>query len=64
MIDYLISLLGLTLLCAGWMMFQLWLKRQDPERENFRPGCGACKGGSCGAPADTATIHPESLQRK
>ena len=65
MIGYLISLLGLTLLCAGWMMFQLWLKRQDPDRAGYKPGCGACQGGSCGAApqeAESVTISPESLR--
>ena len=66
MIDYLISLLGLTLLCAGWMVFQLWLKKQDPERAGYKPGCGACQGGSCGMPAQesaSVTIDPDSLRK-
>ena len=45
---YFLGLIGITALCAVWMVFQLWLKRVDPERQGFRPGCGACKGGSCG----------------
>jgi len=55
-LNYLMALLGITLLCALWMKFQLWLKRLDPERDGFKPGCGACKSGSCGtAPPKTET---------
>jgi hypothetical protein len=54
--NYLLALLGITLLCALWMKFQLWLKRVDPQRDGFKPGCGACQGGSCGtAPSTTET---------
>ena len=66
MIDHLISLLGLTLLCAGWMVFQLWLKKQDPDRGSYKPGCGACQSGSCGAPAqqsETVTVNPDALRQ-
>jgi hypothetical protein len=53
--SYLLGLIGITLLCAAWMKFQLWLKRVSPERQDFRPGCGACQSGSCGAGAETET---------
>ncbi len=64
MFGYLMSLLGLTLLCAGWMVFQLWLKKQDPQRAGYKPGCGACQGGSCGVPpkSETATVSPDALR--
>lgn len=53
--EYVISLAAITLLCAVWMVFQLWLKRVDPQRENYKPGCGACQGGACGSkPAEIA----------
>jgi hypothetical protein len=45
---HLLALIGFTLLCAVWIVFQLWLKRADPERGDFHPGCGACQGGGCG----------------
>lgn len=45
---HVLALLGLVLLCAGWMGFQLWLGRQDPDkRAGFRPGCGACSSKGC-----------------
>jgi hypothetical protein len=48
MLIHFFALLGLVLLCAGWMLFQLWLGRQDPDKKaGFRPGCGACKSNSC-----------------
>jgi hypothetical protein len=59
-LNYLLALIGITLLCALWMKFQLWLKRVDPEREGFKPGCGACKGGSCATPNET-TIKRENI---
>ncbi len=48
MLNYLLPLLGLVALCAAWMLFQLWLARQDPEKaEGYRPGCGACSRKGC-----------------
>jgi len=48
MLTHFFALLGLVLLCAGWMVFQLWLGRQDPDKnEGFRPGCGACSSKEC-----------------
>jgi len=39
---HLLSILGLAALCAAWVMFQLWLKRQDPELEKRCHNCGSC----------------------
>jgi len=48
MMTHLFALIGLSLLCAGWMLFQRWLAKQDPERDEvFKPGCGACSSKSC-----------------
>ncbi len=48
MIDYILPLLGLSLLCALWVLFQHWLAKQDPEKESgYKPGCGACSSKSC-----------------
>jgi len=47
MLGYLFSLIGLTALCALWVVFQLWLKRQEPNHPGLNVGCGACKSGSC-----------------
>jgi hypothetical protein len=44
----LIAIAALGVLCAGWMGFQLWLKRVDPHGRHIeREGCGGCNGGSC-----------------
>jgi len=44
MLNHLIAILGLAALTALWVVFQLWLKKQDPEREDGCVGCGAnCK---------------------
>ena len=50
--EHLFALLGITLLCGLWIAFQLWLKRVDPSKGDYQPGCGACasnKDGSCSA---------------
>jgi len=61
--EHILSLIGITLLCGLWMVFQLWLKRVDPQRDNYKPGCGACQSGSCGnAPqAGETTIRTDSI---
>jgi hypothetical protein len=42
--NYLLAILGLTLLTSLWMVFQLWLKKKDPEQEDRCIGCGSnCK---------------------
>ena len=45
--NHFFALIGITLLCAGWIGFQLWLKRVDPSKGNYQPGCGACGSGGC-----------------
>ncbi len=48
MLNHLLALLGLVGLCAGWMVFQLWLGKQDADRKDgYRPGCGACSSKKC-----------------
>jgi hypothetical protein len=39
---HLLSILGLTALCAVWVLFQLWLKRHDPELEKRCHNCAGC----------------------
>ena len=51
--NHLLALIGLTLLCAAWIMFQLWLKRVDPNKGEFQPGCGACQSSSCSKSGNT-----------
>ena len=44
MLKYLLAILGLTALTSLWVVFQLWLKKHDPEQEDRCVGCGAnCK---------------------
>lgn len=51
MMGYLLSILALIALLVGWVLFQEWLKRKDPEQFGYKPGCGACASkGSCSAP--------------
>ncbi|MDH5785386.1 MAG: hypothetical protein OEZ16_07225 [Chromatiales bacterium] len=45
--SHFIALIGLTLLCAGWIILQQWLRRVDPDRGEYQPGCGACSSGGC-----------------
>ena len=47
MLEYLFGILGLVALCAGWVLFQEWLKRVDPEKGSFKAGCAGCGSCSC-----------------
>ena len=44
MLRYLLPILGLAALCAGWVLFQLWLKRVDPDAPNPDTRCAGCGG--------------------
>jgi len=55
--SYLLSLIGLTLLCAIWMKFQLWLRKRSNNTQHFSPGCGACQNKSICA-GETETHSP------
>ena len=44
MTTYIFSLLGIVALCAFWALFQLWLKRVDPEGAERGNKCGGCNG--------------------
>jgi hypothetical protein len=49
---HILALIGITLLCVAWIKFQLWLKRVDPDKGDYQPGCGACasnNNGGCSA---------------
>ncbi|HSM32007.1 MAG TPA: hypothetical protein VK854_15010 [Woeseiaceae bacterium] len=43
MTSYVVPLLAIVALCAGWAVFQLWLARHDPEQKKRSLKCGACK---------------------
>ncbi|RDH80930.1 MAG: hypothetical protein DIZ78_17900 [endosymbiont of Escarpia spicata] len=58
MLIHILSLLGLMLLCGGWVLFQGWLSRQDPEYKGYKVGCGACKQGSCSTQDGCDTAIP------
>jgi len=40
--EYLWAVLGLAALCAGWVLFQRWLERVDPDGRRIEDagGCG------------------------
>ncbi len=42
MLSYLLAILGLAAMCAIWMMVQLWIANDDPNRANSGMCCGAC----------------------
>ena len=44
MTSYLYALLALTALCAFWAVFQLWLKKTDPDTAERGNRCGGCNG--------------------
>jgi len=43
MVGYLIGILALVGLCAGWGLFQLWMRRTDPGYRELQGGCGGCR---------------------
>ena len=51
MSHYVIALLAIVVLCAGWGIFQLWLSKHDPELAERANKCGNCscdrKSGEC-----------------
>jgi len=40
--SYLLPLLAVILLCAGWASFQIWLSRHDPDAKARSLKCGGC----------------------
>ena len=42
--NHLLAILGLAALCAAWVLFQLWLKRADPDPGDSDAGCMGCGG--------------------
>jgi len=47
--SYVWSVLALAALCAGWVLFQRWLQRVDPDggRIEDAAGCGSKCSGCC-----------------
>ena len=41
--DFLLPLLALIALCAGWAAFQIWLSRHDPDANRCLRNCGSCR---------------------
>ena len=39
---YVLPILALVALCAVWVLFQLWLKRLDPDSADMEIRCGGC----------------------
>jgi len=48
--SYLWSVLALAALCAGWVLFQRWLARVDPDGRRIEDtsGCSGACSGRCG----------------
>jgi len=47
MLTHLFAVLGLSALCAAWVLFQLWLQRVDPRADEAGRSCSGC--GNCGS---------------
>ena len=46
MLAHLFAVVGLALLCGGWVLFQRWIARHDPEAPGVEGrGCGGGCGG-------------------
>ncbi|KRT54063.1 hypothetical protein Ga0074115_102165 [endosymbiont of Ridgeia piscesae] len=59
---HLLALLGLAALCGSWIIFQDWLKRQDPSYRGYKAGCGACGNGAC--ESEQGSCSPPATQIK
>jgi len=42
MLTYILTLLGLPILCVVWVIFQSWLAKKDPDYKGYKAGCGGC----------------------
>ena len=55
---YLLALLAVVLLCAGWAIFQLWLSRHDAETAQRLNKCGNC---SCDKQCEQEETSPAHI---
>jgi hypothetical protein len=44
MFNVLLAVVGLGLLCGGWVLFQRWIARVDPEAPGVEGGCCGSAG--------------------
>jgi hypothetical protein len=44
MTTHVYALLGLVTLCAFWGIFQMWLRKADPDTAERSNKCGGCNG--------------------
>jgi len=44
---FVIAVLGLGGLCAGWVVLQRWLARVDPDAPGVEGRCGSCHTSAC-----------------
>lgn len=56
MINHFFALTGLSLLCAVWVLFQIWLAKKDKSYRGYKAGCGACGKGSCSSKDTTSSL--------
>ncbi len=48
MLNHIIALFGLIALCSGWVLFQIWVGKQDSHPVTpLKPGCSTCDEASC-----------------
>ena len=59
MMNYLVPLLVIVALCAGWAVFQLWLSRHDPDVAERMQKCGNC---SCDTPCEESGDEAQPLR--
>jgi len=52
MLAYLAAILGLGLLCGGWVVFQRWISRHDAGAPGVEGRCGTCDVPKCPADED------------
>jgi len=55
--NHVLAVLGLGLLCGGWIALQRWLARSEPGAKGRDGGCSSC---SCGKGACANDAKPRS----
>lgn len=53
---YVLSVLGLSVLCGLWVVFQRWIARLDPGAPGVEGRCGNC-GQVCEVPEAEGKAH-------
>jgi len=46
MLDYLLAIISLVAICSAWALFQIWIKKYNPNTVAFKSKCSGCSNAS------------------